>query len=248
MTQAFRQTTAGAGSGLPQDILGVAEAPDGNTLVSGQSYEKMKWEGKGRKLCPYDQEMTTSNQKAEHKKKGLEHWQVIALYLVIYDVIAVNAAYFLGLWFRFDCTYSAIPGEYLSAYLKFAPWYTAFSILVFWVLRLYNSVWRFASYSELLRVALSTVLTFLFQTIGITVAIRRMPMSYYLFGTIIQFCLIVGIRFSYRFILLERTRRQKEEEGPLHHVMIIGAGQAGQIILRDIERAKEQKAKVCCVI
>ena len=112
----------------------------------------MKWEGKGRKLCPYDQEMTTSNQK-QNTKKGLEHWQVIALYLVIYDVIAVNAAYFLGLWFRFDCTYSAIPGEYLSAYLKFAPWYTAFSILVFWVLRLYNSVWRFASYSELLRVA-----------------------------------------------------------------------------------------------
>ena len=44
---------------------------------------------------------------------------MISLYLVIYDVIAVNAAYFLGLWFRFDCTYSAIPGEYLSAYLKF---------------------------------------------------------------------------------------------------------------------------------
>lgn len=173
---------------------------------------------------------------------------MISLCLVIYDAIAVNAAYFLRLWFRFDCTYSAIPGEYLSAYLKFAPWYTVFSILVFWALRLYNSVWRFASYSELLWVALSTVLTFLFQTIGITIAICQMPMSYYLFGTIIQFCLIVGIRFSYRFILLERTRRQKEEEDPLHHVMIIGAGRAGQIILRDIERAKEPKAKVCCVI
>ena len=167
---------------------------------------------------------------------------------MIYDVIAVNAAYFLGLWFRFDCTYSAIPGEYLSAYLKFAPWYTVFSVFVFWALRLYNSVWRFASYSELLRICLSTVITFLFQIIGITFAIQRMPMSYYLFGTIIQFCLITGIRFSYRFVLLERTRKQKEEEGPLHHIMLIGAGQAGQIILRDIERAKEPKGKVCCII
>ena len=192
--------------------------------------------------------MTTKKQKTERKKRKLEHWQVIALYLMIYDVIAVNAAYFLGLWFRFDCTYSAIPGEYLSAYLKFAPWYTVFSVFVFWTLRLYNSVWRFASYSELLRICLSTVITFLFQIIGITFAIQRMPMSYYLFGTIIQFCLITGIRFSYRFVLLERTRKQKEEEGPLHHIMLIGAGQAGQIILRDVERAKEPKGKVCCII
>ena len=192
--------------------------------------------------------MTTKKQKTERKKRKLEHWQVIALYLMIYDVIAVNAAYFLGLWFRFDCTYSAIPGEYLSAYLKFAPWYTVFSVFVFWALRLYNSVWRFASYSELLRICLSTVITFLFQIIGITFVIQRMPMSYYLFGTIIQFCLITGIRFSYRFVLLERTRKQKEEEGPLHHIMLIGAGQAGQIILRDVERAKEPKGKVCCII
>ena len=121
--------------------------------------------------------MTTKKQKTERKKRKLEHWQVIALYLMIYDVIAVNAAYFLGLWFRFDCTYSAIPGEYLSAYLKFAPWYTVFSVFVFWTLRLYNSVWRFASYSELLRICLSTVITFLFQIIGITYVIQRMPMS-----------------------------------------------------------------------
>ena len=92
------------------------------------------------------------------------------------------------------------------------------------------------------------MITFLFQAVGITLAIQQMPMSYYLFGTIIQFCLIVGIRFSYRFVLLERTRRQKEEEGPLHRIMLIGAGQAGQIILRDIECAKEPKGKVCCII
>lgn len=193
--------------------------------------------------------MTTKNrQKNEPSKRKLEHWQVIALYLAIYDVIAVNAAYFLGLWFRFDCRYSAIPGEYLNAYLEFAPWYTIFSIFVFWILRLYNSLWRFASYGEFIRIGIATVVTFLFQAVGITTIIMRMPISYYLFGTIIQFALIVGIRFSYRFVLLESSRQKKEEEGPLHHVMLIGAGQAGQIILKDIALAKEPKAKVCCII
>ena len=192
--------------------------------------------------------MTTKKQMTERKTRKLEHWQVVALYLAIYDAIAVNAAYFLGLWIRFDCTYSAIPRKYLYAYLKFAPWYTIFSVFIFWVFRLYNSVWRFASYRELVRIGFATVSTFLFQIIGITFFVQRMPISYYVFGIIIQFVLIVGIRFSYRFILLERSRQKKEEASHLNHIMIIGAGQAGQVILREIEHAKEPKAKVCCII
>ena len=181
--------------------------------------------------------------------RRFEHWQVIALYLIIYDIIAVNAAYFLALWFRFDCTYSRIPEEYFSSYLKFTPWYTIFCILVFWILRLYNSVWRFASYSELMRAVIATAITFVFQVAGMTLAVGRMLSSYYIFGIIIQFVLVVGIRFSYRFILLERSRREKSEgEGMMHRVMLIGAGAAGQMILRDVMRAYETKAKVCCII
>ena len=156
------------------------------------------------------------------KRKPIEHWKIIAFYLIIYDIVAINFSYFFGLLLRFDLAYSSIPENYLSAFLRFAPFYTAFSLIVFYVAHMYNSVWRFASYSELLRVGLSTILTFLFQIIGITFFIQKMPLSYYLFGTIIQFCLITGIRFSYRFVLLERTRKQKEEEGPLHHIMRSG--------------------------
>lgn len=71
------------------------------------------------------------------------------------------------------CLDSRTRGEYLSAYLKFTPWYTVFSVFVFWMLRLYNSVWRFVSYSELIRVGISTVITFLFQSVGITLVIQR---------------------------------------------------------------------------
>ncbi|MDC7286901.1 polysaccharide biosynthesis protein [Blautia schinkii] len=182
-------------------------------------------------------------------KKKLQHWQIIAVYLLIYDVIAVNAAYFLALWVRFDCMYSHIPKDYLAAYLKFAPIYTVVSIAVFWMLRLYKSVWRFASYSELLRITAATAFTGIFHLLGITLVFHRMPISYYLFGIMLQFLLTVGIRFSYRFILLERSRKQSAENGEIRHrVMIIGAGAAGQTILRELLRAQETPVKVCCII
>ncbi|WP_408608197.1 MULTISPECIES: polysaccharide biosynthesis protein [Blautia] len=179
----------------------------------------------------------------------MEHWQAIALWLMLYDIVAVNAAYLLALWVRFDCRYSLIPDVYLGAFLKFAPWYTLFSIVVYWTLRLYKSVWRFASFSELFRIGAANVVTGLFQIIGITLIFKRMPISYYLFGIMLQFVFAVAVRFSYRFILLERSRnKQSEEDAVLHRVMLIGAGAAGQIIIRDLNRASEVKAKVCCII
>lgn len=114
-----------------------------------------------------------------NKKRKIEHWHVIAACLTIYDVIAVNAAYLIALWLRFDCAYSQIPKEYLDAYFRFAPVYTVFSMLVFRALRLYKSMWRFASYDELLRVLGASVATFAFHTVGITAFLRRMPVSYY---------------------------------------------------------------------
>lgn len=60
--------------------------------------------------------------KKEERERNakIQHWKVIAFYLVVYDIIAVNFSYFLGLWLRFDLQYSNIPREYLSAFLKFA--------------------------------------------------------------------------------------------------------------------------------
>ena len=198
----------------------------------------------------FEKETSDNAEKKETRRtrRRLEHWQVIALYLMVYDAIAVNVAYLLALWVRFDCRYSSIPVDYLHGYMKFAPWYTVFSILVFWFLRLYNSVWRFASYSELVRIVVSSVITSVFHIIGITFGVIRMPVSYHIIGTGIQLLLIAGIRFSYRFILLERSRRNQSREGVVHRVMLIGAGAAGQVILRELNHAKETKARVCCIV
>lgn len=178
----------------------------------------------------------------------IEHWKIIAACLVIYDIIAVNLSYFLALWLRFDTRFSAIPEGYLNPFLKFSPFYTAACIIVIWFLRLYKSIWRFASYNELLRCIASTIITSLIQIIGITVFFQRMPITYYFTGMVLQFILIVGIRFSYRFVLLLRVRNSRLGESDEKKCMLIGAGNAGQLILRDIRAAKELREKVCCII
>ena len=187
--------------------------------------------------------------KKKKTKKLLEHWQVVTIYLLIYDITAVNFSYFFSLWLRFDFRLSDIPSEYFSNYLKFIPIYTVFAVLAFYMLRLYKSIWRFASYTELARIIEATVITAVFHAAGITLYCGRMPLSYYFLGAVTQFLLTVGVRFSYRFVLLERgVRNRKDDEHSKSHVMIIGAGSAGQIILRELLHARESKAVPCCII
>ena len=177
----------------------------------------------------------------------MEHWKAISIYLVVYDVIAINFAFFFGLWLRFDLQFSKIPREYFSAFLKFAPFYTVFTILVFAFWHLYNSLWRFASFNELTRIIEATVITGTFHIIGITVFVLRMPLSYYIIGICMQFGLTTVVRFGYRFINLERTRREKNAHIK-HNVMIIGAGAAGMAVLRELRSSMELNSKACCVI
>lgn len=189
----------------------------------------------------------SGGRKLQKIRRRIEHWQIIAFYLVIYDIAAVNLSYFGALWLRFDLRFSSIPEVYLSAFLKFAPFYTVFCILVFAALRLYNSLWRFASISELNRVLVATAGTTLFQIVGITVFVQRMPVSYYIFGAVLQFGMILVVRFSYRYITLERARRAKHVHG-IHRAMVIGAGAAGQVIIRELKNSDVADAVPVCVI
>lgn len=181
------------------------------------------------------------------REKKIEHWEIISIYLALYDILAINFSYFAGLWIRFDLHYSKIPQEYLSAFLKFAPFYTVFTIIVFMALRLYNSLWRFASFSELNRILISTVITTVFHVAGITIFFGRMPMSYYIMGTVFQFCAVTAVRFMYRFVSLERSRRNKALNA-LHRAMVIGAGSAGQVIVRDLKGSSKSDIIPVCVI
>ena len=179
------------------------------------------------------------------KKKLIEHWHIIMILMMAADFVLIHAAYFLALWMRFDFVFSSIPKTYFSAYRSFITYYAAGCILLFWFMRLYRSIWRFASYMELLLTLGASVLASAAHTVLIILLVRRMPTSYYLLGGVLQFVFLLGVRFSYRFLLL---LRRKKSDGPVERLMLIGAGSAGQMILRDINHGGDQHSRVVCII
>ena len=179
-------------------------------------------------------------------KRKIEHWQVVRLLLMVYDFAAVIVSFGIALWLRFDCKVTSVEPQYLTIYTKTIIVYALFCLVVFWFLRLYKSIWRFASYSELLRVILATVVTGVIYTGSLLVFNLHMPVSYYVIGITVQFIATLGIRFFYRFVLLLRGRTNNEEQKK--NVMIVGAGSAGQMLFRDIKHAKETNETVACFI
>lgn len=192
-------------------------------------------------------QINENNEKKRHTL--LRRFSKTTILLQLYDIVVLIGSYFLALWLRFDCRFSEIPNEYLTAWLKFTPIYVVLSVLVFWALRLYQSVWKYASFTELKRVLLATVILGCVHTVGITLLFEQMPIFYYVIGIMLQFAFVLFIRFAYRFIILERNRQiRKMQKSMASHVMLIGAGSAGQMILRDLHNAKELNDVVCCII
>lgn len=178
-------------------------------------------------------------------RKGV--FRRIDIYLFFYDICAVNLAFFMALWLRFDLQFSAIRKVYLNSFVKFAPLYTLFCIMVFIYFRLYSSLWKFAGINELNKISIATVVTGLFHIIVITVFIYRMPISYYIIGIVLQFILIVAVRFIHRYVLLQIKIRSGKPEYE-NRAMVIGAGFAGQVILRELKQSDKLGFIPCCII
>ena len=187
------------------------------------------------------------NSNSKRTKRTIEHWQAVNIFLAGYDIFAVIVSYLAALWLRFDCHISQVPVEYMNGYCYSIPVYLVVCLGVFWVLRLYKSIWRFASFSELKRMVLASMLLLIMYPAVMLAVGMRMPASYYIFGIAIQFWMTIGIRFAYRFILLTR-KRNAAAETPEKRVMLIGAGSAGQLILRDVRHSHEVNEKVYCFI
>lgn len=175
-------------------------------------------------------------------------WMKVAFLMIIYDAIAVNVAYGLALWLRFDLRFSMIPELYLDSWLYFAPVFTSITLIVFLCFKLYRSVWRYVSFNELGRVALATIVSLVVQILGTCLFFERMPISYYIVGGFLQFLAIGGIRFSYRGMRMIYSRIAVTRDHNLKRVMVVGAGEAGRMLIREISVAKPRRSKVCCAI
>lgn len=188
-------------------------------------------------------------QKHEIKRNGgkIERWKLIAVCLMLCDFLAIHFAYFLALWIRFDCVYSAIPEEYLDPFHHFITIYAIASLVIFWIFRMYKSLWRYASYIELIRTLLGSVAVSLLHGVLISAIFGKMPLSYHLWGALVQLMLLVAPRFAYRLLRFVRSNFKHVDE-TVGRVMIIGAGQAGQMLLRDLNAAKELHDKAVCLI
>lgn len=166
-------------------------------------------------------------------------WKSIAkdLWIVLLDIIAVNAGYFLALLVRFYVHGEFRPvatSTYLPAFLQFAPFYTILCILVFALLKLYGGMWRYAGLNDMNRIIAASVITAVIQVVGTCLFVQRMPITYYVIGALIQFFLVVAIRFGYRVLLVEK-KRISNRKTPTVPSMIIGAGETARKAIHHLE-------------
>lgn len=115
---------------------------------------------------------------------------------------------------------------------------------------MYHSLWKFISIHELGYIILANIVSFFMQIAGFHLMQYPIPRSYFFLEILLQTVMVVGIRFSYRFCrYLKEAREQRFGCGePQKRVMIIGAGDAGRAIIKEILDSRHLTMKVCCVI
>ena len=166
--------------------------------------------------------------------------------LVLADLILINLSAFLALYIRFEFDFRQL---YATTFLRDMLIYTginsACTILIFHILKLYNSLWEFASVSELVRITLGCFFSAVFYMVGMFMLHLTVPRSFPAIYMLIL-CLLCGaLRLSYRCV--RRTRAGLRSEGE-KRTMLIGGGQAGAIALREFQTSPRSENKVVCII
>ena len=185
----------------------------------------------------------------EQQTKGKDYvWMRKAFVLLFFDVISIMASYMAALLLRFDLIFSNIPRGYLTGYIWSMPYWVIISIVVFYGMRLYHSIWMFAGIDEAKRIVQSYMILLVFYGVGILAMDLRMPRSYFLVGYVFSIMCTVGLRFGYRLLRSYLRSTRSSVEAATDRVMIIGAGQAGKTLILEMQNSRHMKTKVCCVI
>ena len=171
------------------------------------------------------------------------------LALILLDIMSIVVASFAALYIRFDFSFEGIPQEYLIKFENIIVYNIVLTLLFFALWKLYKSVWRYASATELLNIVFATTCASIAQMILCHILNQKMPRSYYVLYWFLLFGMTCTIRFSYRILRLinsKRTELRTKKEGS--NVMIIGAGAAANAILKEIETSRYLNLNPKCII
>lgn len=156
------------------------------------------------------------------------------LLIVITDVLSVCIAYGLALLLRFDMRYSAVPSEYIRGYLFYIILASVILVSSYTIAKLYRSVWTYAGIPEVLRTFVTSGIAAAITGVTYTISVIRMPISFYLVGWGLVFALTASSRMMYRLLRRARIKAEGVKANPVRqNIMIIGAGAAGLMLLKE---------------
>lgn len=154
--------------------------------------------------------------------------------IVIADILAVIIAYGLALLLRFDMRYSKIPELYIEGYLYYIVLASVLLVCCYVIAKLYRSVWSYAGINEILKTCVASIVACVLTGVVFSIAIMRMPVSFYLIGWILVFGFTASIRMMYRLLRRMRIKADNSKGNTeRQNIMIIGAGAAGLVLLRE---------------
>lgn len=178
-------------------------------------------------------------------KKWLGRTSVI----LFFDILTMLCAYGGALFIRFGFHFNSIPREYLLGYVWSMPYWIIATVVVYYTCKLYHSIWSFASISELERIIIAYAVLIPTYIIGDFCMGLRMPASYYFIGYVVTFGCCCALRFGYRFLRYWKNNSSHRfgDRGE-ERIMVIGAGEAGQMIIKELLHSGHFNTKVCCII
>lgn len=173
--------------------------------------------------------------------------RIIALALM--DIMSIIIASFVALYIRFDFSFKGIPASYMERFEYLIPFNIMLSLLFFAIWKLYKSVWRYASATELLNIVYATTCAAIGQMVICEIMKQDMPRSYYVIYWFLLFGTTCTIRFSYRILrLINMKRADLVSKSRKVNVMLIGAGAAANSILKEVETSQYLSLNVKCII
>ncbi len=169
-------------------------------------------------------------------------------FLILYDIAAMALAGLLALLTRFEFRFYSIEIKYLDSMWKFMPLNILLTLFIFYLFRMYQSLWAYAGITEVQNILSACVMSALVHMLEILVLDGHMPRTYYPLYGVYLLLLILSSRFLYRVLRMKRNQWIAKRDGNIKNVMIIGAGEAGSTLIKEITNSRFLTTTVKCVI